>query len=115
MQVACLCTKAVTVSLSLTILRKVSEEKQGCDGQLNCPGFWEASLVVLLKLQQVSSSVTAQQAQLPVTKHKEREGKKKPQVFPLSFAEAAAAGREGSCSAEIEPFPPQQDSELGLS
>lgn len=72
MQVAYLWTKAVTVSLSLTFWRNVCEEKQGCDGQLNCPGFWKASLVVLLNLQQVSSSVLAQRAQFPVTKHKER-------------------------------------------
>lgn len=34
--------------------------------------------------------------------------------FPFSFTQSAA-GREGSCSAEIQPFPPQQDTELELS
>lgn len=97
---------------------KVSEEKQGCAGQLNCPGFWEASLVVLLKLQQGSSSVPAQQAQFPVTTHKKREGKKKPQVLPFSFAQAAA-GRGGQllCWGPAFPIPtgPRAWAELSSS
>lgn len=112
MQVAYLWTTAVTVSLSLTYLKECvwGEARMWWAAELpRLLGSTLGSLTEITAGEQLcpctAGSVSSDQTQ---REEAQREGKKKWHVFPFLFSQPTA-GRQGSCSAETQPFPLQQD------